>query len=409
MPLAPKTLFSERKQVSFTTKVSKYNKMTQKNVKYGEISSFINIFAILNINKQLKSYYTRTITQIFETKVEMKRVTLKDIAAKLGISYSTVSRALADDIHIKLKTRQLVQSTAREMGYRPNPIAMNLKKGRSNTIGVIVPEMVTPNASYILRGIQDVCIKAGIRVIIFNSDYSSDREKEGLEMMENFMVDGIIIDQVDYRKNREEITRLLELELPMVFYNRLQPDFDVTQVRIDDYGKGCEVMEHLYAQGKRNIVHIVGPDGIYNSVERQRAYRDTMAKYGLPIEEYKMSDVKSAKEDGEEIAEKLVASGKPFDAVYACTDTVAIGLMNRLRLLGKQMPEDVAVTGFSGTILSELVYPKLTTVEPQLREMGVSATEAMLEEISNPSMPNKDIVVGASIVVRGSTDAAAEA
>ncbi len=338
----------------------------------------------------------------------MRHVTLKDIAARLGISYSTVSRALADDIHIKLETRQLVQSTAREMGYRPNPIAMNLKKGRSNAIGVIVPEMITPYAAYVINGIQDVCLKAGIRVFIFNSDYSSAREKEGLEMMENFMADGIIIDQVDYRENREEIARLLELGLPIVFYDRLQPDLDVTQVHLDNYAKGCEMVEHLIAQGKRNIVHIVGPDSVHNSVDRQRAYRDTMAKHGLPTWEFKMSEMRSAKEEGEEVVEKLVASGKPFDAIYSFTDTVAIGAMNRLRLLGKRVPEDVAVTGFSGTILSELVYPKLTSVVSELKEGGVVAAKTLLEKIDNPSMPTKDIVMDAKVVVRGSSDPSAE-
>ncbi len=334
----------------------------------------------------------------------MRHITLKDIAAKLGISYSTVSRALADDKHISSDTRQLVQRTAREMGYRPNPIATNLKKGRTNMIGVIVPEMLTPYSATVVAGIQEVCFHARQRVIIINADGSPQREREGLDLMESFMVDGIIIDQVDYRENQDVISHLREMGMPIVCYDRLQPDIDVSQVRIDDYGKACELLEHLITLGRKSIVHLVGPDSIYNSVERRRAYHDVMTRHNMPIEEYFMHGKELSSLEGETIADRLIAAGKPFDAVYAFTDTLAIGVMNRLRQLGKRIPEDVAITGFSGSRLSELVYPQLTTVAPPLNEVGVTCAQLILEKIKNPDLPTQNITIEADAVFRASTE-----
>ena len=335
---------------------------------------------------------------------KMKHVTIKDIARYLSISVSTVSRALMDDRNVRKETREKVLEAARILGYKPNPVATNLKYGHTNTVGVIVPEMVTPFASTVINGIRSVLYGNGIKVIVADSGEDPDRERENLRLMEHFMVDGIIVSMCSYKKNREDYIRLLEADLPMVFYDRIPHGLDVPQVIVDDYRKSFFLVEKMILGGRKRIVHIQGPDDIYNSVERARGYRDALAKYKIPYEEDTMLIKAGMTFDaGAQVADILVRKEIPFDAVFAFTDTLAIGAMNRLRELGKKIPEEVAVASFSGTELSTIVYPRLTTVEPPLFQMGEKAAEMILEQIKNHDAPKRIEVVNAEIRMREST------
>lgn len=335
---------------------------------------------------------------------KMKHVTIKDIARYLSISVSTVSRALMDDRNVRKETREKVLEAARILGYKPNPVATNLKYGHTNTVGVIVPEMVTPFASTVINGIRSVLYGNGIKVIVADSGEDPDRERENLRLMEHFMVDGIIVSMCSYKKNKEDYIRLLEADLPMVFYDRIPHGLDVPQVIVDDYRKSFFLVEKMILGGRKRIVHIQGPDDIYNSVERARGYRDALAKYKIPYEEDTMLIKAGMTFDaGAQVADILVRKEIPFDAVFAFTDTLAIGAMNRLRELGKKIPEEVAVASFSGTELSTIVYPRLTTVEPPLFQMGEKAAEMILEQIKNHDAPKRIEVVNAEIRMREST------
>lgn len=321
----------------------------------------------------------------------------------MSISVSTVSRALVDDKNIRKETKEKVLEAAKTLGYKPNPVATNLKYGHTNTVGVIVPEMVTPFASRVVNGIQDVLYAHGIKVIIAESDEDPEKEKENLELMERFMVDGIIISLCSYRKNREEYLRLQKAEMPMVFYDRIPYGLDVPQVVVDDYMKSFFLVEHLVRSGRKQIVHIQGPDDVYNAIERVRGYKDALEKFNLPFDERLVNKAGLTFDDGRKAADELWKRNLPLDAVFAFTDTLAIGAMNRLRELGKKIPEEVAVASFSGTELSTIVHPQLTTVEPPLYLMGRNAAEMILEKIKNPASPNRSVVLNAEIRKREST------
>ncbi len=335
----------------------------------------------------------------------MKHVTIKDIARHLSVSVSTVSRALVDDKNIRKETKEKVLEAAKALGYKPNPVATNLKYGHTNTVGVIVPEMVTPFASQVINGIQSVLYANGIKVIIAESGEDPARELENLQLMERFMVDGIIISLCSYKKNKDEYLRLQQEEMPMVFYDRIPHGLEVSQVIVDDYMKTFFLVEHLIRSGRRNIVHIQGPDDVYNSFERAKGYKDALLKFHLPFDENRLIKAGLTFEDGKNAADLLVHRNISFDAVFAFTDTLAIGAMNRLRELGKKIPEEVAVASFSGTELSTIVHPRLTTVEPPLFQMGKTAAELILEKIKTPLSPNRSVVLNAEIKLRESTGA----
>lgn len=333
----------------------------------------------------------------------MKHITIKDIARSLCISVSTVSRALTDDKNIRRETREAVLREAERLGYRRNPVAANLKMGRTNTIGVIVPEMHTPYASQVLAGIQSVLYKSNQKVMIAESDENPARELESLQMMEEFMVDGLIVSLCSYRHNVETYRRLASEGMAIVFYDRIPHGLDdMPQVVVDDYKDSYFMAEHLIRLGRKRIAYLYGPDNVYNAVERGRGYRDAMEKFHI-YDPQLVVKTGMTFADGATAIDNLVSQGKDFDAVYAFTDTLAIGAMNHLRELGMNVPKDVIVAGFSGTELSAIVFPQLTTVEPPLDEMGRRAAEMVLEKVRNPEAENKKVVLRTERKCRAST------
>ena len=333
----------------------------------------------------------------------MKHITIKDIARSLCISVSTVSRALTDDKNIRRETREAVLREAERLGYRRNPVAMNLKMGRTNTIGVIVPEMHTPYASQVIAGIQSVLYKNGQKVMIAESDENPERERENLQMMEDFMVDGMIVSLCSWRKNADVYRRLADSGMAIVFYDRLPHGLDgMPQVVVDDNNDSYFMTEHLIRLGRHRIAYLYGPDDVYNTVERGRGYREAMEKFHI-YDPQLIVKTGMTFADGAAAIDRLISDGTEFDAVYAFTDTLAIGAMNRLREHGRRVPDDVAVAGFSGTELSTIVHPQLTTVEPPLGEMGQRAAEMVLEKVNHPDAENRRVMLRTQMKCRAST------
>jgi len=334
----------------------------------------------------------------------MKRITIKDIARRLIVSVSTVSRALNNDPTIRRETRDMIVATAQEMGYRPNPEAMNLKSGQSKTIGVLVPEMTTPYAARVIEGIQHVCYANNYKVLIASSGEDWEKERMNLEIMKQFMIDGIIVSSVDYQRNTDMFRKIIQGGTPIVFYDRIPYGIDAPQVIIDDETKAFFLVEHLIQKGRRHIAYI-GADGnvVYNSVLRHRGYRDALERYGL---EYNPGiDIQAeglTYGSGAAAVDRILC--QPFDAIFAFTDTLAIGAMNRLKLLGRRIPEDVAVAGFSGTEISTIVSPQLTTVEPPQFEMGKSAAELVIKHINHHEEKMEKVCLDARIIYRDSTE-----
>ncbi len=334
----------------------------------------------------------------------MKRTTIKDIANYLTISVSTVSRALTNDKNIRSETRDRVIAAAEALGYRPNPVATNLKYGRSGTVGVLVPEMITPFASQIIGGIQHALHSCGIKIIIADSHESWQIERENIATMEKFMVDGIIVCLSDYKENRDEYLRLQRAGMPMVFFDRIPHGMEVSQVIVDDYYKSFFLIEHLIRAGRKHIAHIHGPASVYNSLERYKGYRDALHKFNIELSQDLIIKSGLGFDDGALAAEELMNRGVKIDAIFAFTDTLAIGAMNKLREMGVAMPDDIAITSFSGTQLSKLVTPQLTTIEPPLHQMGIEAANLILERIEDPHSPVRSIVLDATMQFRASSE-----
>lgn len=333
------------------------------------------------------------------------RVTIKDIAKYLNLSVSTVSRALTDNKNIRRETKEKVIEAAQKLNYTSNPIGLSLRSGVTKTIGVLVPEMITPFAAQVVFGIQDTLTQHKYKVIIAQSDEDPEKEKENLLLMESFMVDGIIICPCNYIVNKKEYVRLQTNGFPIVFYDRIPYGLDVSSVIVDDYNKSFFMVEHLIRTHRKRIVYIQGPKYIYNSIERARGYKDALNKFKIPFDTSLVIETGMTIDDGRRAAKKLLDSGIQFDAIFSFTETLALGAMNYLKLNKVDIPNEVAIATFSGTVLSTVVHPQLTTVEQPLYIMGQKAADLILGKIKDPSTPNKTIVLSAEINLRGTTQA----
>lgn len=334
----------------------------------------------------------------------MRFVTIKDIARALGLSVSTVSRALNDDDNIRQETRQKVLATAKQMGYMKSPVAMNLKFGYTKTIGVIVPEMTTPYASLVIDGIQNVCYANHYKVVIASSGEDAEKERQSIEIMYQFMVDGIIACRTDNRQNHDLYQSILDRKMPLVLYDRLSPDLDAPHVGIDDETKAFFLIDHLIRKGRKRIAFIgIDPNIVFNAQKRYNGYRMALERHHItPDPDLVVWANGMSYSDGGVAIDRLL--GKSIDAVFAYTDTLAIGAMNRLTSMGRRVPEDIAVAGFSGTIISSIVNPQLTTVEPPQYAIGQAAARLVLDLINGKQPEKKEVTLDAEIIYRKSTE-----
>ncbi|KXH79081.1 LacI family DNA-binding transcriptional regulator [Chryseobacterium kwangjuense] len=334
----------------------------------------------------------------------MKRITIKDLAKFLSLSTSTISRALLDDKNVNLETRKRVLDAADQLGYKPNLTALNLKSGQSKTIGVVVPEMITPFSAKVLEGIQHVLYPLGYRLVITQSDENPLIERKNLQLLEDFNVDGIIINVCHETYNNDVYRRMMAQGTPLVFFDRI-PDksLDVSKVVVDDYISSSLLVEYLIKTGRKRIAHIMGPSTIRNAIERANGYKRILTKYNLADENLIIKTEGMSFEHGKDAVQQLLQRKVEFDSIFAFSDTLAIGAMNALLEHNIKIPGDVAVASFSGTELSTIVYPQLTSVQQPLVAMGEAAAELMLEKIKNRSAPCRTVLMDAVLVQRAST------
>lgn len=335
----------------------------------------------------------------------MRHITITDIAKELNISVSTVSRALrGDDYNVSKETKQLILETAKRMGYRRNELAVNLRKQNTRTIGIIVPEMVTPFYMNFITYAQEYLNNEGYRVTLAQSHEDSDSERVNLQMMEDYRVEGIILSTCHNQKNLDIYKDLIEKGIPLVFIDRTIENFPAPQVKIDDYIKAFFMVEHLIRLGRKQIVHLVGPSYIRNSLDRKKAYKDALEKFNIPFNPALLIDSGVDFEDGEKFMEQFIQKNIPFDAVFCFTEMSALGAKSYLQKHHYSIPENIAICCISGTTLSTLVHPTMTAVEQPVKLMAEKSVELLIEKLANPNIPNKEIVLEAEMVIRESTE-----
>lgn len=334
----------------------------------------------------------------------MKYATIIDIAQELGISKSTVSRALrGDDRNVNKETKKKILEIADRIGYKRNELAVNLRKQSTRTIGIVVPEMVTPFYMNFITYAQQLLNKQGYRVTLAQSHEDPEAERANLQMLEDYRVEGILISACHNRKNLDVYQQLIDRGIPLVFFDRTITDISVPKVRIDDYIKAFFMVEHLIRSGKKKIVHLAGPTYIENALERKRGYKDALEKFHISYNPEYVVDAGVNFIDGEKAVEELIRKQKSFDAIFCFTEMSALGAKCCLQKLHYSIPENVAVSCISGTDLCILVHPSLTTVEQPVKQMAEATSRLIMEKIENPAIPDETVILNAEMVIREST------
>jgi LacI family transcriptional regulator len=332
-------------------------------------------------------------------------ITLKDIARKLNISPSTVSRALRDHPKISPETKKRVIALANRYEYQPDSIAQSLQNRKTKTIGVIVPQIKQGFFASVINGIEEVAYKAGYMIIVSQSNEEYEREVFNTRAMVANRVAGLLVSLSLNTENVDHFKSLQRHGVPIVFFDRISDDIPASKVIVDDYRGAFNAVTHLIESGYRRIAHLAGPRSLSVARERFNGYRDALEDAGLPLAKELIVHGGLDDKDGSVGFHKLLNLKKMPDAIFAINDPVATGAFISIKKAGMKVPYDIGLVGFSNNTISSLLEPPLTTVEQPSYEMGKAAVALLLEQIEDdvPEFEPKTIRLNTKLIVRGST------
>lgn len=305
-----------------------------------------------------------------------KEVTIYDIAEHLGLSPSTISRGLKGHFTVSLKTQKKIVSTAEAMGYRTNTFAANLRRKRTNTIGVIIPRLNSYFMSEVIAGIEKVTNEAGYNLIISQSLENVEKEIRNVKTMFANRVDGLLVSLAENTRDTAHFNLLTDKGIPVLFFDRVPADEHLPSIVINNEQAGYHVTRHLIEQGARNIIHITGNQLSNVYAERFNGYRKALAERGIPYQKENIIVNDLSESAGIQAAAKII--GIKADGVFAANDNCAASCMNELKRLGLKIPQDIVFAGFNNDMISRNVDPALTTVNYPGFEMGEIAAQNLL-------------------------------
>lgn len=338
----------------------------------------------------------------------MKATTLKEIAEKLGISITTVSKALKDYTDVSAKTKKAVKDAAAELNYTPNNFALYLKTNESKTVGLVIPEVVHHFFSNIINGIIEEAEKNGYLVFILQSNENLELEKKQIELLVNKRVDGIMISLSNDSNNEEHLKELLRKEIPLVQFDKISKLINSSKVIIDDRKAAFDAVQHLIDRGCRKIAHIRGPLNPQNSIDRFLGYKKALEVNNIEFDQNLVFTCNKVNfEEGRLFAQEIITNHPDVDGIFAITDLVAVGVLNYLQEAKIDVPNSIKLIGFSNWFMSEIMSPKLSTVDQPGFEMGIESFRLLLEEINAKKQEKKFIPkiveLKTSIIEREST------
>lgn len=336
---------------------------------------------------------------------KQSETTIHDIAKKLNISASTVSRALNNNTIINKDTREKIKKVALEMGYRPNIMAANLRTRRTNTIGVIVPLINRHFFSSVISGIEAVAYKEGFAVTISQSNDNFEKEEKIAQTLFLNRVDGLIVSIGMETTSFDHLQHFSDRGVPLVFFDRIVDEIDAHKISVNDYKGGFKATTHLIEQGAKRIAHIGGPLNLNIYQKRLDGYLEAMKKAGLPVDVSMLIHNSLTRTDGTNAVKKLFSQKVKPDAIFCANDTTALSAIIFFNEHGIKVPDDVLVVGFSNEPFSEVVTPSISTIRQPGFEMGQKAAQLIIEQIKLKDKPAQfqKIVMPTELIIRQSS------
>ena len=332
-----------------------------------------------------------------------EQITIKELAIKLRISVSTVSRALRNLPDVNPDTKRIVQELAKQLNYEPNYVAQSLINRKTRIIGVIVPFISSPVFGRILTGMNDAAQQHRYQLMICQSNENSELEATLVKQLASFKVDGLLISVSSQTKCEEPFEIFKRKELPIVFFDRVLPDIFASKIIFDGYHSSFIAVEHLIKSGCRRIAHMAGPPNLSICVNRLNGYLDALKKHDIEINENLIITCQNFEEDA--LASiKYLFSRKPYpDGIFAINDASAVTVIKYLTKKGIRIPEEVAVIGINNDPISEVIQPSLTTIMLPCYEIGYLAVQMVIKRIEDHSISPETVKLLSKLIKRDSS------
>ena len=335
-----------------------------------------------------------------------KRTTIYDIAQRLDLAASSVSRALNNSNKVNAVTKALVLKTAAEMNYQQNVMASNLRKGKNSTIGVVVPRINQYYFSNIIAGIEEVTYKNGYNLIICQSNELHSREVDCIQELINQHVSCIFISISAEPGSCDHLKQVLEHQIPLIQFDRVVDELDTFKVINDNEQISYEAVKHLIKQGYERIALLEGPQQLDIFRQRKNGYLRALKEYGFPLLNELMYENAWTKELGADATAELLGLAHPPDAIFASTsDFSALGVLQAATERGILIPGDLGICGYSNEPFTEITTPSITTIDQYSVSMGKTIANLYFQEIKGAELyvEPKIVSIKPKLIIRQST------
>ncbi len=310
------------------------------------------------------------------------QITIIDIAKILGITKSTVSRALNNHPDISQATKDAVIEVAQSHNYIPNTVASSFRNKKTKVVGLIVPQISYFFFPSVVRGIEEVVHNKGYKLLILQSNESYEREVENLNILIANNVEGILVSVAFETKNFQHFQHVIDIELPIVFFDRVVKDLNTDIVLVDDITGSFKAVDYLLKAGRRKIAICTGNLNLLISRNRLQGYKTALLEMGIPIMDNLIISCETPEETEQKFSE-LLSNSNPPDGVFAISDLTMTGVMKAIFKHNLHIPKDISVIGFCEEPFRSMYNPHLTAIEPMGFEIGKKAAELLFERLED--------------------------
>lgn len=332
------------------------------------------------------------------------QATIRDLALKLHISISTVSRALRGAQDVNPETKKAVLELAKELNYEPNKVAQSLRSKKTKTIGIIVPEIAIHFFSSVISGIQDYTARHGYTIMICQSLESFETEKANIHMLMANRVDGLLISLSSQTREFQHLEQLIAKKIPIVLFDRVVDSLPVPKVVVDDHDGAFKAVDYLIKTGCRRIAYIGGDMNLSISHQRRKGYEDALINNHIPVRPELIVVCEELHDEPLIATQKLLDLPEPPDAIFCMNDPVAILTIQVLKQRKISIPDEISVVGFTNEPVSRYIEPAITTVAQPAYQMGEAAARLFIEQLEYPETyrPRTE-TLQTELIIRNST------
>lgn len=332
----------------------------------------------------------------------MKPITIKDIARELKISVSTVSRALQNHPDISKRTKEKVQQYAKELNYKPNIMASNLRTSKNTTLGVVMPELNHHFFSSVLDGIEQTANEAGYHIVICQTREDVEKEITAVHTLMGTRVAGMLIGVSKQTSNLSHLREAIDSGIPVILYDRPCPSLKCDQVVSDDYMGAYKAVEHLIQTGCQRVMCFTSSMQLEVSRRRFQGWREALQAHGIAADADWVVEC-DTREQAIEITPQILRGDNAPDAIFCVNDNCASGVLHVAQLLGVKVPDELAICGFSDAPISRASIPMLTTVQQHGKEIGIRATTRLLQRLNGYDKIPQTEMIATELIVRDTT------